>query len=90
LRELSDDEVTRLRNESYLKAKRDEWSRVAGAREEGLEEGRAEGLEEGLQKGEILGITKLILAMAKSNGVSAETISSLTGIPLSQVEDILK
>jgi predicted transposase/invertase (TIGR01784 family) len=110
LRELSDDEVTRLCNESYLKAKRDEWSRVAGAREEVLEEGLQKGLEEGLQKGrteglqkglqkgiqkdraegEKLGITKLILAMAKNNGGSAEDISSLTGIPLSQVEDILK
>jgi predicted transposase/invertase (TIGR01784 family) len=93
LRELSEDERTRLRNESYLKAKRDEWSRLAGAREEGLEEGMQKGLQKGLQKGraegEILAITKLILAMAKSNGVSAEAISSLTGIPLSQVEDIL-
>jgi len=35
LRELSADEATRLRNESRLKAKRDEWSRLAGAKQEG-------------------------------------------------------
>jgi predicted transposase/invertase (TIGR01784 family) len=112
LRELSDDEVTRLRNESYLKAKRDEWSRVAGAREEGLEEGlqkgikkgRAEGLQKGIQKGLQKGLQKgiqkgraegreagraeLIRLMAQ-NGINPDAISSLTGIPLSQVEDIL-
>jgi len=41
LRELSADEATRLRNESRLKAKRDEWSRLAGAKQEGVEEGEA-------------------------------------------------
>ncbi|MDR1563492.1 MAG: hypothetical protein LBS74_00850 [Oscillospiraceae bacterium] len=81
LRELSEDEAVRLRNESYLKAKRDEWSRVAGAREEGL--------EEGLQKGRAEGREELIRLMSQ-NGVTPEDISSLTGIPLSQVEDILK
>jgi predicted transposase/invertase (TIGR01784 family) len=90
LRELSEDERTRLRNESYLKAKRDEWSRLAGAEQKGRAEGLEEGMQKGMQKGEILAITKLILAMAKNNGVSAEAIASLTGIPLSQVEDILK
>ena len=38
LRELSADEATRLRNESRLKAKRDEWSRLAGAKQEGQAE----------------------------------------------------
>jgi predicted transposase/invertase (TIGR01784 family) len=42
LRELSADEATRLRNESRLKAKRDEWSRLAGAKQEGRNEGKAE------------------------------------------------
>ena len=41
LRDLSADEATRLRNESRLKAKRDEWSRLAGAKQEGIEEGEA-------------------------------------------------
>ena len=35
LRELSADEATRLRNESRLKAKRDEWSRLEGAERKG-------------------------------------------------------
>jgi len=42
LRELSEDEATRLRYEARLKAQRDEWSRMAGARLEGRAEGRAE------------------------------------------------
>ncbi|MDR3314540.1 MAG: Rpn family recombination-promoting nuclease/putative transposase [Oscillospiraceae bacterium] len=42
LRELSADEKTRLRNESYLKARRDEWSRMEGAEKKGILEGKAE------------------------------------------------
>jgi len=42
LRELSEDEATRLRYEARLKAQRDEWSRMAGARLEGRESRQAE------------------------------------------------
>jgi predicted transposase YdaD len=38
--------------EARLKAQRDEYSRIQGARREGLDEGRREGLDEGRREGQ--------------------------------------
>jgi predicted transposase YdaD len=51
LKELSEDERTRLIAEAYEKARRDEASRINWARHEGREEGRREGREEGRREG---------------------------------------
>jgi len=63
LRELSADEATRLRNESYLKARRDEWSRLAGAEQEGRQQEKTEialsMAKEGLSATVIAKVTKL-------------------------------
>jgi len=84
LRDLSSDEATRLRNESHLKAKRDEWSRLAGAKqagiEEGMEKGRAEGREEGY--------AEIIRLMAR-NGKNSAEIAETIGMPKSKVDVIL-
>jgi predicted transposase/invertase (TIGR01784 family) len=81
LRELSADEATRLRNESRLKAKRDEWSRLAGAKLEGIEEGRVEGRAE--ERADI------VHAMARK-GKSASEIADLIDMPQMQVETFLR
>jgi len=77
LRDLSADEATRLRNESRLKAKRDEWSRLAGAKQEGLEEG------------EVIGIQKVIKALVHK-GKSTIEIADLFDMPQAQVETFLR
>ena len=93
LRELSADEATRLRNESYLKARRDEWSRIAGAEQKGLEKGREEGLEKGLEKGRKEGreegYTDIVQAMSRKGKSSAE-IASLIDISQAQVDALLR
>jgi predicted transposase/invertase (TIGR01784 family) len=69
--------------EARLKAQRDEYSRLQGARqeglEEGLEEGRQEGLEEGLEKGLEKGRQEVARAL-KALGIPVEKITQATGL----------
>jgi predicted transposase/invertase (TIGR01784 family) len=46
LQVMSEDEANRMIYEARLKAQRDEYSRIRGARQEGREEGREEGRQE--------------------------------------------
>jgi predicted transposase/invertase (TIGR01784 family) len=50
LKELSADERTRMLNESLEKARRDEASRMKGARRDGIAEGKAEIVRNALRK----------------------------------------
>ena len=61
---------------------------LAARDEDKLEEGRREGLEEGRQQGLREGRTEIVEKMYDAN-LSMEQISSLTGIPLEEVKDIL-
>ena len=66
-----------------LLAARDE-DKLEEGRREGLEEGRREGRQQGLREGR----TEIVEKMYDDN-LSMEQISSLTGIPLEEVKDIL-
>jgi predicted transposase/invertase (TIGR01784 family) len=70
LQVMSEDEANRMLYEARLKAQRDEYSRIRGAREEGLEEGREEGRKEGLDKGQ-----NMVLELVRA-GYSAEQIEA--------------
>jgi predicted transposase/invertase (TIGR01784 family) len=81
LQAMSEDEATRILYEARLKAQRDDYSRMQGARQEGLEEGHREGRKEGRQE-EKLEIARKM----KSRGVAAGQIAEDTGLTLKQVE----
>ena len=81
LRELSEDEATRLRYEARLKAQRDEWSRVAGARLEGQEEGHA--------KGHADAMATVIRKMA-NKGVAPEMIANYLDLSVPEVSATLR
>ncbi|MDR3313520.1 MAG: hypothetical protein LBS96_03575 [Oscillospiraceae bacterium] len=81
LAELSEDEENRLLAEARLKAQRDEYSRVTGARKEGLEQG----LEQGLLKGKAEVARNLALA-----GMDVATIAALTGLDAVQLDALLQ
>ncbi|MDR3313896.1 MAG: Rpn family recombination-promoting nuclease/putative transposase [Oscillospiraceae bacterium] len=76
LAELSEDEENRLLAEARLKAQRDEYSRVTGARKEGLEQG----LEQGT--------ARLVRNMSR-RGLDAAAIADFTDLTLAQVEGYL-
>ncbi len=75
LKELSDDERTRMIEEAREKARRDEESRLRGAREEGLKEGLKEGQKEG-QYEKALEIAKKLLKIK----LSISEIETVTGL----------
>jgi predicted transposase YdaD len=91
--------------EARLKAQRDEYSRIRGAREEGLEEGldkgRKEGLEEGreegldkgrkegLEEGEVNATRRIVLEMG-NKGLDIGMIAAVTRLREGEVKGILK
>ncbi|MDR1308172.1 MAG: hypothetical protein LBK74_11440 [Treponema sp.] len=91
--------------EARLKAQRDDYSRMNGARQKGLqegirkgrEEGQKEGREKGLQEGreegreegELRATRKIILEMGKK-GLDIKTITAVTQVSEQQINDILK
>jgi predicted transposase/invertase (TIGR01784 family) len=85
LQVMSEDEANRMIYEARLKAQRDDYSRMQGARREGLEEGRAEGREEGEAKA----TRKIILEMNKS-GMGVKAIAAITHLSEQEVGGILK
>ena len=79
LKELSEDERTRMIAEDREKARRDMVSRLNGARKEGERKGR----EEGERKGR-LEVTRKMKAM----GISTDQIAAATGLSLEEIESI--
>jgi len=81
LKELSEDEATRMLAHSREMA---EWDRVAGlrnARNEGMQEGKKEGLQEGKKE--------TALEMIK-DGLNIKTISKYVNMPIEWVESLMK
>jgi predicted transposase/invertase (TIGR01784 family) len=75
LQVMSEDEANRMIYEARLKAQRDEYSRIQGARQEGLREGKQEGIQETARK-------------LKALGVPAEKIVQATGLAWNVVENL--
>jgi predicted transposase/invertase (TIGR01784 family) len=75
LKELSEDERTRMIAEDREKARRDMASRLNGARKEGREEGKLEGRLE-------------IARRMKAMGLSPEQIITATGLSLGEIERV--
>ena len=95
LEEMSLDEELRRVAELKLKYIRDEKSTISYYKREGLEEGKKEGLELGRQEGLKEGLKegleqskKMITNMLK-NGMSKEQISSVAGISIQEIDDLL-
>jgi predicted transposase/invertase (TIGR01784 family) len=74
---MSVDDTNRMIFEARLKARRDEYSRIEGARREGLAEGWKEGRDE------------IILQMAK-HGMDIKAIAVITHLSEQEIGDILK
>jgi predicted transposase/invertase (TIGR01784 family) len=82
LQEMSGDEANRMVYEARLKARRDEYSRIQGARLEG----RLEGEQKGRLEGEQTGRWEVALNL-KRMGITVEQIVRGTGL---SSEDIAK
>jgi flagellar biosynthesis/type III secretory pathway protein FliH len=101
LAELSEDEANRLIAEARLKAQRDEWSRLEGARKQGIERGMAQGIErgmaqgiergiqQGIERGVAQGHASLVRNMHR-RGLDVAAIAEFTSLPLAQVESYLQ
>jgi predicted transposase/invertase (TIGR01784 family) len=89
LQAMSEDEGNRMIYEARLKAQRDEYSRIQGARREGQEEGRREGLREGEARGETKAIRTIIHEMGK-NGMDLKAIAAITRLSEAEVSSIVK
>jgi predicted transposase/invertase (TIGR01784 family) len=90
LQEMSGDEANRMVYEARLKAQRDEYSRIQGARREGEREGEKRGEKRGEKKGRLEGEQKGRWEVAlnlKRMGIPVEQIVRGTGL---SSEDIAK
>ncbi|HIT90206.1 MAG TPA: Rpn family recombination-promoting nuclease/putative transposase [Candidatus Merdenecus merdavium] len=95
LKELSEDERTRLLEEAREKARKDEASRYEGALEIGREEGRVEGRKEGRKEGREEGKKEgrveeryNIAKKMKDQGINMDIIESVTGLSKEELETI--
>jgi predicted transposase/invertase (TIGR01784 family) len=75
LQVMSEDEANRMIYEARLKAQRDEYSRIQGARQEGRQEGRKEGRTEGRRERD-----KEVARNLKQLGIAIEQIAQATGL----------
>jgi flagellar biosynthesis/type III secretory pathway protein FliH len=101
LQAMSEDEANRMIYEARLKAQRDEYSRMNGARQKGLQEGIQEGIQKGLQEGiqkgrkegreegELNATRRIVLEMGKK-GLDIKTIAAVTQVSEQQINDMLK
>ncbi|MDR1306583.1 MAG: Rpn family recombination-promoting nuclease/putative transposase [Treponema sp.] len=93
LQVMSEDEANRMIYEARLKTQRDDYSRMNGAHQrglqEGIEKGREEGREEGQKEGELRATRKIILEMGKK-GLDVKTIAAVTQVSEQHINDILK
>jgi predicted transposase/invertase (TIGR01784 family) len=89
LMELSADERMRMLYEAREKARRDEVSRMSGARREGLAEGLEKGLEkgraEGLEKGRAEGRIEVARNLLKTNMPVADIAAAVIGLPAGEI-----
>ena len=101
LLKMNNDKALRAESFSHEMFLRDQKAQFKSAREEGLEEGlvkgkaegKAEGIQEGLVKGKAEGIEERNIAIAKKlfeSGQTKEFISSITGLSLDELNNILK
>ena len=89
LLKMNNDKALRAESFSHEMFLRDQKAQFKTAREEGLEEGLVKGKAEGIQKGQI----NEKLAIAKKlfeSGQNKEFISSITGLSLEELNNILK
>ena len=100
LLKMNNDKALRAESFSHEMFLRDQKAQFKSAREEGLEEGlvkgkaegKAEGIQEGLVKGKAEGIEERNIAIAKKlfeSGQTKEFISSITGLSLDELNNIL-
>ena len=98
---MNNDKTLRAESFSHEMFLMDQKAQFKSAREEGLEEGIAKGIEEGLVKGKAEGKAEGIqegeiakaIAIAKKlfeSGQTKEFISSITGLSLDELNNILK
>jgi predicted transposase/invertase (TIGR01784 family) len=80
LQVMSEDEANRMLYEARLKAQRDEYSRVHGAWQDGL--------ERGLEKGESNATKKIVLEMNKY-GMDANAIAAITHLSEGEVSALI-
>jgi predicted transposase/invertase (TIGR01784 family) len=78
---MSADEENRMIYEARLKAQRDEYSRIQGARRDGWQEGREEG--------EAAATRKIILEMNR-RGMDVRAIAAITHVSEQEVGSILQ
>ena len=101
LLKMNNDKVLRAESFSHEMFLRDQKAQFKSAREEGLEEGlvkgkaegKAEGIQEGLVNGKAEGIQENKKEIAKKlfqSGQTKEFISSITGLSLEELNNILK
>jgi predicted transposase/invertase (TIGR01784 family) len=76
LQAMSEDEANRMIYEARLKAQRDDYSRMQGARREGLQEGEAKA-------------TRNIIFEMDKNGMDVRTIAAITHVSEGEVNGIL-
>ena len=89
LLKMNNDKALRAESFSHEMFLRDQKAQFKSAREEGLEEGLVKGKAEGIQEGQI----NEKLAIAKKlfeSGQNKEFISSITGLSLEELNNILK
>ncbi|MDR1306294.1 MAG: PD-(D/E)XK nuclease family transposase [Treponema sp.] len=85
LQVMSENEANRMIYEARLKAQRDDYSRMNGARQKGLQEGIRKGREEGREEGQ----KEIILRMAE-HGMTSKDIAAVTQVSEQHINDILK
>jgi predicted transposase/invertase (TIGR01784 family) len=84
LQVMSDDEAIRMLYQARLKAQRDEFARIQGARQDGRQDGWRDGLDEGERKGEQNKVIEIARKM-KARGRSFEEITEDTGLLLEEI-----
>jgi predicted transposase/invertase (TIGR01784 family) len=84
LQVMSEDEANRMIYEARLKARRDEYSRLQGARQEGLTERWQAGLTEGRKAGLTEG-RQAVARSLKALGDPIEKIALATGLSVDEI-----
>ena len=93
LKKMNSDEA--LRNEAFSRELffKDQYNKLKSAKQEGMEEGLAKGKAEGMKEGLVKGIEERNIEIVKKlfeSGQTKEFISSITGLSLDELNNILK
>ena len=78
-----------LQYEDSVNAYRDIVNAINTAKKDSFAEGRKEGREEGRKEGIAQGLAHVAKTML-DNGMDIQTISQMTGLPVSAIENIIK